>query len=196
MQIRAGFEIPRGFFVHWFIPVYTRLKHGYVDFSPRNPRGNHAPLVTRIRIVKPAKGYWFNFDKYRVAPFHRHSPRFIRSILAFFFLPSPPPFFFYSHNPLTLPLGLGWNTHARRMEGMLQECVLAASWVEYTRLYNYWTKLNLFCGIGLIDGWMDAEWESRVIRNRYFPYEGICERRKYSLKNWPRLISFCNTNIE
>ena len=40
MQIRA-FKA-RGFFVHWFTPVYTRLKHGYVDFSPRNPRGNHA----------------------------------------------------------------------------------------------------------------------------------------------------------
>lgn len=40
MQIRA-FKT-RGFFVHWFTPVYTRLKHGYVDFSPRNPRGNHA----------------------------------------------------------------------------------------------------------------------------------------------------------
>lgn len=145
------------------------------------------PLVTRIRIVKPAKGYWFNFDKYRVAPFHRHSPRFIRLILAFFFsfffLFSFFLFLFYFHDTypltLTLPLGLGLNYEGRDAARMGFSDKVTC---------NYWTKLNLFYGIGLIDGRrMRKEcsipclrcWESRVIRNWYFPLKEICNEETF-----------------
>lgn len=142
MQIRA-FKA-RGFFVHWFTHVYTRLKHGYVFH--REIHAGTMPLVTRIRIVKPAKGYWFNFDKYRVAPFHRHTPRFIRLILAsfspFFLLFSLFLFFFY----------------------FLFSRYLSSDFAIGIQLRsNYWTKLNLFCGIGLIDDRMDEGCRKSVL---------------------------------
>lgn len=153
------------------------------------------PLVTRIRIVKPAKGYWFNFDKYRVAPFHRHSPRFIRLILAFFFFYFLYFYFFFFF--YTIPIfAIGIGIELRR-EG----CCQSGFQVVHTVTCNCCTKLNLFC---LESDWLIEDWCRKSVPfwdvSRWYKIDIFQIKkfvtRKHSWKSWLYSISFRNLRIK
>lgn len=132
MQIRA-FKA-RGFFVHWFTPVYTRLKHGYVDFSPRNPRRSLPAYVSlnQPRDIDSISTNTASLPFIDIA--HDLSAWFSPS---FFFLFSLFLFLFFLYD--TYLCYWDWD---RTTKG---GCCQSGFQVVHTVTCNCCTKLNLFC---------------------------------------------------
>lgn len=155
------------------------------------------PLVTRIRIVKPAKGYWFNFDKYRVAPFHRHSPRFIRLILAFFFFfiffIFISFFFFYTIPIFAIGIGIELRREDVARVGFKLctrlRVIAARNWICFA-----WNRIDW-----LIEDWCRKSvpfWDvSRWYKIDIFQIKKFVTR-KHSWKSWLYSISFRNLRIK
>lgn len=153
------------------------------------------PLVTRIRIVKPAKGYWFNFDKYRVAPFHRHSPRFIRLILAFFFFYFLYFYFFFFYTIPIFAIGIGIELRREDVARVgFKLCtrlrvIAARNWICFA-----WNRIDW-----LIEDWCRKSvpfWDvSRWYKIDIFQIKKFVTR-KHSSKSWLYSISFRNLRIK
>lgn len=143
MQIRA-FKA-RGFFVHWFTPVYTRLKHGYVDFSPRNPRRSLPAYVSlnQPRDIDSISTNTASLPFIDIA--HDLSAWFSPSFFFIFFIFIS--FFFIRY--LSLLLGLGSNYEGRDVARVgFKLCtrlrvIAARNWICFAWNRIDWLKIDV-----------------------------------------------------
>lgn len=189
MQIRA-FKA-RGFFVHWFTPVYTRLKHGYVDFSPRNPRRSLPAYVSlnQPRDIDSISTNTASLPFIDIA--HDLSAWFSPSFFFIFFIFIS--FFFIRY--LSLLLGLGSNYEGRDVARVgFKLCtrlrvIAARNWICFA-----WNRIDW-----LIEDWCRKSvpfWDvSRWYKIDIFQIKKFVTR-KHSSKSWLYSISFRNLRIK